>query len=129
LELAAKIKTCRTCTEEKPLTEFYINSGRWAYPDCKPCHRAGPRRKWQLKQYGLTPESYAAMFAEQNGVCKICNQVCATGRNLAVDHNHTTGVVRGLLCKRCNQVLGQVEENLELLAKVVDYLRSADADS
>lgn len=61
-------------------------------------------------KYGITPEVYDAMFKQQNGVCKICKQT-ERGRykNLAVDHNHRTGEVRGLLCRRCNLGLAYLE--------------------
>ena len=60
--------------------------------------------------YGITAEVYDAMFKHQNGVCKICKQT-ERGRykNLAVDHCHKTGNIRGLLCRRCNLGLAYLE--------------------
>lgn len=62
------------------------------------------------------------MLALQNGVCAICANTCNTGRNLAIDHNHETGAIRGLLCTKCNQGIGQFNENKELFFKAVEYL-------
>ena len=75
-----------------------------------------------LQKYGLTPEDYAAMLANQCGVCAICEKVCKTGRGLAVDHNHTTGVVRGLLCANCNRGIGMMQDDPTIVAKAHAYL-------
>ena len=81
-------------------------------------------RNTQLKQkFGIDITDYDNMLTEQGGVCKICNQTCPTGRALAVDHCHTTGNVRGLLCKRCNIALGEVGDNISTLEKMIEYLK------
>lgn len=74
--------------------------------------------------YGVTAEDYAAMNEAQGFVCKICKQPeTYQGReNLSVDHDHKTGDIRGLLCARCNLVLGKVQDDAELLYRMVDYL-------
>ena len=69
--------------------------------------------------YGLTLEQRDEMYKEQSGRCAICGQFNET---LAVDHNHNTGGVRNLLCGRCNRVLGNVHESVELLSAMIDYL-------
>ena len=77
----------------------------------------------QLKtKFGISLDQYNVMLAEQNGFCKICNKTCPSGRDLAVDHDHTTGKVRGLLCKNCNQALGFFFDNTEYLSRAVLYL-------
>jgi len=82
-------------------------------------------RKCMLKRrYGITLEQYEAMLESQNGKCAICKGDCLTGRNLAVDHDHETGKVRGLLCSKCNQGLGQLN-NIELLQRAIDYLKES----
>lgn len=82
-------------------------------------------RKCMLKRrYGITLEEYEAMFAKQDGKCAICNGVCPTGRNLAVDHDHDTGKVRGLLCSRCNQGIGQLR-NVATLQSAINYLEES----
>ena len=84
-----------------------------------------------LKTYGLTLEQYDQMFENQQGRCIICNEKeTVTGRwetikRLAVDHNHKTGKVRGLLCGSCNLLLGAVEDKSELINKMLEYLKNA----
>jgi len=79
-----------------------------------------------MKLYGITLDDYNKMFAEQEGKCSICGtHVCSTGRALAVDHDHETGKVRGLLCANCNTALGKFNDDVELLKKAIDYLRRA----
>ena len=72
----------------------------------------------RLKDYGLTPEKYAELFARQQGLCAICKRASVQ----AVDHNHSTGEVRGLLCHRCNHAIGLFEERLESFASAIQYL-------
>lgn len=76
---------------------------------------------------GVTKAKYAKMLAEQNGLCAACRQeesLVFRGkiRSLAVDHDHKTGSVRGLLCNRCNRVLGFVSDSRELLEALIEYL-------
>ena len=73
--------------------------------------------------YGITLEEYNLLSEEQSKKCKICNQNCPTGKSLAVDHNHKTGKVRGLLCKNCNIGLGMFFDNLDFLESAVLYLK------
>lgn len=78
-------------------------------------------REYELRnRYGITPEDYDRMLEEQGGVCAICEGACPTGRRLAVDHDHETGRVRGLLCVNCNQRLAWLEQ---YGAIAVEYLR------
>jgi hypothetical protein len=88
-------------------------------------HRKG---LWEL--YKLTPEEYRAMYDAQNGVCFICQQT-TQGRGqknnrLAVDHNHSTGKIRGLLCSHCNTALGLFRDSPELLKSAINYLKERD---
>jgi len=94
-------------------------------------HAAHPSyriRRHLKKLYGLTLEQYEGMVAEQGGCCALCGQV-ETSRNpvgeirrLSVDHNHTTGALRGLLCNACNRGLGYFDENRTRFLAAVDYL-------
>lgn len=89
----------------------------------------GEYRRRHLRKYdGLTPEQFAEKLREQNGVCAICKRpetAIDRGRvrELSVDHNHSTGIVRSLLCFRCNTVIGKMEENEILFQAAADYLR------
>lgn len=87
--------------------------------------------RWQrlLKKYGVTQEEYDAMFAFQGGLCAICNRPETVKHHgkltmLAVDHDHETGLVRGLLCRGCNTSLGHFQESMDVLASAISYLRS-----
>jgi hypothetical protein len=76
-----------------------------------------------LKQkFGITKADYDAMFAAQNGGCAVCSKPCKSGRRLAVDHCHETSKVRGLLCMNCNNALGRVNDNIEILRNMIKYL-------
>lgn len=78
-----------------------------------------------LKQkFGITKEIYDSMLSEQNGVCAICEKTCKSGRRLAVDHCHSTGKVRGLLCIKCNNTLGKVDDNVNILRRMIGYLEN-----
>jgi diketogulonate reductase-like aldo/keto reductase len=81
-----------------------------------------------LKRYGLTYDEYWHMAATQGNMCAVCKkvetvQVKGKVARLGVDHNHTTGTVRKLLCARCNTVIGLVEEDVLLLESMVAYIR------
>lgn len=73
----------------------------------------------RLRTYGVTEDQYIEMYNALNGKCPLCNKWY---KDLAIDHNHETGEVRGLLCISCNRVLGYVE-NREWLKLAQDYLR------
>jgi Recombination endonuclease VII len=81
------------------------------------------RRKRQLRDYGITLEDYDALLAKQNGVCAICKK--KSDRTLCVDHCHSTGVVRGLLCLKCNTGLGCYDDNPSFMLIAIEYLAAA----
>lgn len=62
------------------------------------------------------------MMAAQNYACLICKQPCKSGKLLAVDHDHKTNRVRGLLCMNCNQGLGKFQDDPDLLVAAAEYL-------
>jgi len=87
--------------------------------------REGKRanKRSQLKiLYGMTIEEYEKMLKEQNGKCAICKSRNNNGNSLHVDHNHTTGKIRGLLCHKCNTALGIVNESKTILLSMISYL-------
>jgi len=125
------MRYCPTCEQVKPLEDFPRNrsapSGRGGY--CKPCHNAigkatkdrlyGSTRDYHLRRrYGLTSADVDAMIATQGGTCATCD-----GKPEHVDHDHTTGKVRGVLCFNCNQALGNVRDNPATLHQLSRYLR------
>ena len=81
--------------------------------------------KPQKRLHGLSYRQYDTMLKQQGG-CAICGKLADTdGKQLAVDHDHATGLVRGLLCTRCNRAIGAFEDSPYLLERAADYLRKA----
>jgi len=84
------------------------------------------------RSYGITQAQYEEMLAEQGGGCAICGtDVFGDNQHgsmsAAVDHDHDTGVVRGLLCRECNTTLGRMKDNPELLRRAADYIEMESA--
>lgn len=87
-------------------------------------------KNWALKRsYGITADQYKEMLSSQNGVCVICKcremSIAPTSkkyRHLHVDHCHTTGKIRGLLCSQCNTGLGSFKDSIENLKSAIRYL-------
>jgi hypothetical protein len=134
------LKTCRLCDTEKPLTSEFWHKGSGIggfHTYCKPCN-AKYAKKWCLDnpdrkaatllknhlkaRYDITPEEYETLLKKQGGVCAICLGKCVTGQRLSVDHDHATGLVRGLLCVQCNGALGMLGDNSEVLERASQYL-------
>lgn len=78
-------------------------------------------RKSRLRRYGLTLEAFTAIVQSQNGICPICQIEL---KEPAVDHDHKTGAVRGILCRKCNVAIGQLKDDPETLRRAVNYLES-----
>lgn len=74
------------------------------------------------KTYGITIEQYSILLETQSGKCAIC-KLKEQKRELAVDHNHTTGKVRGLLCHKCNVSLGLLKESTENMESMISYVK------
>lgn len=107
-----------------PENRAYENAQGYARGNANPAKRALTYRKHQLKKwYGLTLERYDEMVAEQNGGCAICHDP-PDGKHqyFHVDHNHETGVVRGLLCSRCNTALGLFKSDVTRMEAAIRYL-------
>ena len=132
------MKQCSKCNEEKPLEEFYKHSGFLDGRNnrCIVCYKASraPRNKQQaaeyniLRRYGLTVAQYTALYDSQNGCCAICQEhIDVFGRGTHVDHCHTGGHVRGLLCSQCNKGLGMFRDNIENLGSAIKYLENDNA--
>lgn len=126
-------KVCLTCGLEKPITEFHKQATKKdpnrRKPHCRSCwskirkdRTPEHNRRYNLKRcYGITPEEYDKMLREQGGTCAICRGTESVGR-LAVDHCHSTGKVRGLLCTNCNQAIGKLKDDAQLLRNAINYL-------
>jgi hypothetical protein len=75
------------------------------------------------RNHGITPDDYATMLLKQNGCCAICGKSASEyKRKLHIDHNHSTGQIRGLLCVRCNYGIGCFKETPSFLDKAKEYL-------
>ena len=83
------------------------------------------------RQYGITLLEYNSMLETQQNKCAICKQVetakykCII-RHLSVDHNHSTGKVRQILCNNCNRLLGSAKDCIKILEEAIKYLRSSE---
>lgn len=90
---------------------------------CKDCENARSSAGRLQRLYGITPDDYVTLFRAQEGACAICHKPeTVEGRSLAVDHDHETGEVRGLLCFRCNTALGKFNDDPQLLRAAAAYL-------
>lgn len=125
-------KQCRTCKETKSIGEFPYTkkSPDFCRASCKRCENARrDRRQGNLHVFGITKLEYSVMFHAQGGVCAICRKSEDVGPSLSVDHNHETGVVRALLCRRCNAGLGMFRDSPELLRLAANYLEARNGVS
>jgi hypothetical protein len=135
-------KVCIKCKVEKSVSEFWPRGGRQkgqvdSY--CKPC--ANERKKiWDddnkyrrklvlIKNlYGIDEEEYVGLINRAAGRCESCGDpfIGSWKDQMNVDHNHTTGVVRGMLCSSCNIALGLLKEDEIRIEKLLSYLRRTD---
>ncbi len=94
------------------------NAKAYELPEVRERHRASHLRR----KHNMSVEEYARKNASQSGLCMICNQPTSDGRNLAVDHDHTTGENRDLLCDLCNRGLGLFRDSVNILRNATAYL-------
>lgn len=145
-------KTCKKCGKEKEISEFSPTSsykGKKCYRcDCKECNaknatayyyanldsRRAAARKWKAENpqkvvdnkrwnmYRLRPGVYEKILQSQNHKCPICSIELLFPH---IDHCHTTGKVRGILCNTCNTGLGKFQDSVEQLQKAIRYLQKS----
>ena len=109
-------KACKVCEQVKPLTAFPFARRRIDRREthCKDC--ANEQRKRSVKYYPILVDKHGEE-------CMICGTTPEqTGKRLAVDHHHKSGVTRGLLCDNCNHGIGKFIEDEEIMNKAIDYL-------
>ena len=145
------MKVCRDCAYTKSESEFIKNHTFKDGIDtlCRACNRKKVKqwrkdrpdlRKIQQKKeahkdkiynqrkhlkatYGITVEQYNTMFSNQQGCCAICKKHQTNfKRRLNVDHCHTSGKIRQLLCTNCNYLLGRAKDNVDILNESIQYL-------
>lgn len=137
------MKTCCTCKASKEESDFHKNRAR---PDglqdaCKACLKESqkkpgldgltPMQRWAKKnpgrvldyqrryKYGMTSEQFEQRLNEQDGRCAICRE---PDRKWCVDHDHTTGAVRSILCYCCNIAIGNLQDSAALASAAAGYL-------
>jgi hypothetical protein len=119
---------CKACFYEtqsrwrvRNLDKVRIRNKRWRDNNLEKSRKHG-RESGYKNKYGITLEDKRQMYRNQGGKCAICETKMTTTHNCMLDHNHTTGVVRALLCVRCNSGLSFLE-NREYTAKAKQYLK------
>jgi hypothetical protein len=85
--------------------------------------KAVARARRLKKVYNITPEEWQKMFTFQKGLCAICLRPAADFKHLHVDHDHSSKLIRGLLCWSCNSLLPNRQELTELFERAIAYLR------
>lgn len=130
----AKPPCCAECGETD-IAKFYVDAkGRRTNKMCRNCHKSQCKERWHSRswldrwssrnyKYGVTKEFLVALYKKQDGKCAICGEIPQSERRLHVDHCHSTGAVRGLLCHGCNTGIGALQEDAEILSRAIDYLR------
>lgn len=134
--------TCKTCCEEKNISEFYKTPSGHRHT-CKKCltqrtvhyQRENPEiQRWkQIKhRYGMTKEQYLTMLVEQGYKCPVCGTglhieaIKRTGKRppnqAVIDHCHSSGHVRGILCHNCNVAIGHFKDDVEIIKNAIQYL-------
>ena len=141
------MRTCIDCKEDKDIEEFPISNGKWRRTRCAECYRVynnerkrstyvvDRNRVSNLRKYNITMDQYEQMFADQDGVCKICGKPETRTKDgkvssLAVDHDHACcpgnyscgQCIRGLLCFKCNMMVGYSGDNIAILHLAIKYL-------
>lgn len=148
------MKRCHRCQVSKPLSAYHKHATR---PDgvqsyCKKCISKNRRRhsdpanaeymRWYFLKvkYGVNREQYEQLFVAQGGRCAICQAPAESVRRpgktvtglsaygLCIDHDHETGVIRGLLCNQCNRAIGLMGDDARLLEAAWRYVSSSGSN-
>lgn len=109
---STKRSHCRSCVNKSNLDRFHNN------PKTKEAHKTASYRH-RIKSYGLSIEEYENKLKDQNHKCDSCGKE----EKLVIDHDHITGKVRGLICHSCNIALGNVKDSVNILKRLIKYLR------
>jgi hypothetical protein len=128
-------KTCSKCGVKQDISNYYlVSKAKGIYPQnpCISCVKKYQKDRYQkiyeksiIRKFDLNSQEYNKMLEDQEYSCKICNtHIDKLSKNLAVDHCHITGKVRGLLCSKCNTGIGMLKDDIKLLEKALQYLKS-----
>lgn len=112
--------------------ELYKETNRVSYcRKWRSTHKGSCRNSYLKHNYGITLEEFQQMVEKQDGRCKICGQKPSSRQvkgqmkpGLCVDHHHESGRLRGLLCHRCNVMIGAAEENVKIFEQAIKYVLS-----
>jgi hypothetical protein len=132
------MKRCPVCETEKDLSQFWKSQYL-----CIACQKHKQKNSWvsrtpkkRLEQhlkykYGVSHTQFMEEWALQKGCCAVCEEKLPDlmayedrRRLYAIDHNHKTGVFRGILCLNCNTLLGMAKDSTQVLQKAIDYLNN-----
>lgn len=105
-------KFCYSCARERKKISSKVN-----------------HEKRILKLYQLTEGQYDELYEIQGGKCAICRRATGKSRRLSVDHDHATDLVRGLLCRKDNDLLGHARDQIEFFQRAIDYLENPPANN
>ncbi len=118
------VKVCKKCNETKSINQFHRHhtnldsrSGK-----CKQCKKLENRERWLKNKFKLSLNEYDDMLQIQKDKCGICGSLNNNEKSLAVDHDHKTNGIRGLLCLNCNTALGSFRDSIRLLKRAIGYL-------
>lgn len=123
-----KINTvCKSCKNENYKNWYKNNKNKVKERKCKYHTQTKEYRRWYTikLRYGITKEEYENMLLKQKGGCAICGKTKSGHKNtdeMVVDHCHKTKIVRGLLCNRCNTLLGLIDDNPSFMENIANYL-------
>lgn len=109
---------CAQCKKPYDSVSKTAHARRWK--------QQNPERNkgFKLKKYGITYDQYVEMLEQQEGQCGVCKDKLDQGKHTHVDHCHSTGKVRGLLCNKCNVALGLLKDNPDIAHAAGRYLES-----
>lgn len=118
------IKSCNICEQSLSINEFNFRKDYNKYRDeCQKCRNL-------LNVFGINRNDFDLLLKKQKGLCAICGNAETARhqngklRSLAVDHCHSTGVIRGLLCTNCNTSIGGLKDNYTIISNALDYLKA-----
>lgn len=121
--MTTKAKRCKDCgPESKRPAPFPGPRCASHNRDIKKARKEASHASWVLNTYGLALGQYDRLKAAQGGTCAICRRATGATKKLAVDHDHKTGFVRGLLCGPCNGMLGKARDDVEFFLRAAEYL-------
>jgi len=106
---------CQDCGSNIPGRVYFCQDRKIRCPECGDL-------AWSLKQYNMTLEDYKRFLDAQGGVCAICKNPPLSGQRLCIDHDHISGAVRGLLCRGCNLLLGNLKDSVTITRSAIAYL-------